>query len=594
MREKIGWIWSFWRAHRVWLIVLFAMTLLSTAIAIAYPLIFKYLIDSFHLALEGNSTFDPHRRVNRIILLILTVGLARTLSNFYPSFRALINAKLEMDIREYFFGIILRKSYRFFQKFRTGDLVTRLTDDIADYPKIAWFSCSGIFRALESSSKFLFCIGVMLFMNWRLTLISFSPLPVMLYIFYLVRSSLGKRWDLYRKIVSRTNNALESCFSGIRILKAYNGEERQAGQFRTLLTERVGTEMDVVVLHQLVHSIYNSINVIGQILVIGVGGWMIIRPDPMLTLGEFYAFYVYLEILLWPLLDIPQLFVAARQAFVCIDREEEIRDFDAARDEPEGARAGTLLERIDEIALERVRFSYEGQGEVLKGIDLVLSKGRKTCIVGKVGCGKSTIIQILAGILAPMSGRVLVNGAPLERYDRQSLRSRIGYIPQEPILFSESIFENIAFGREVCEEDAWKFLDRAMIRDEIAAMKEGIDAVIGQRGASLSGGQKQRLSIARALAGRPDLLLMDDCTAGLDAQNEERFWENLLRYFPATTCLIVTHRVTTARKADVIYVLEDGVVEDRGTHEELLRRNELYRKFQIEEQMKMVLEGEKQ
>ena len=592
MREKIRWIWSFWRVHRLWLIVLFAMTLLSTAIAIAYPLIFKYLIDSFHLALDKSGTFDPKTRVNRIILLILAVGLARTLSNFYPSFRALINAKLEMDIREYFFGIILRKSYRFFQKFRTGDLVTRLTDDIADCPKIAWFSCSGIFRALESSSKFLFCMGVMLFMNWRLTLIAFSPLPVMLYIFYLVRSSLGKRWDLYRKIVSRTNNALESCFSGIRILKAYNGEERQAGQFRTLLAERVGTEMDVVVLHQLVHSIYNSINVIGQILVIGVGGWMLIKPDPMLTLGEFYAFYVYLEILLWPLLDIPQLFVAARQAFVCIDREEEIRNFDTARDDPEGAVSGRSLERIDRIALEHVRFSYgEGQDEVLKGIDLVLSKGRKTCIVGKVGCGKSTIIQLLAGILPPTAGRILVNGRPLGHYDRHAFRSRIGYIPQEPILFSESISENISFGRQVSRDETWEFLDRAMIRDEIAEMNEGIYAAIGQRGASLSGGQKQRLSIARALAGRPDLLLMDDCTAGLDAQNEERFWENFFIYFPSTSCVIVTHRVTTARKADVIYVLDDGVIKDMGTHRELLQRNELYRKFQIEEQMKMVLEG---
>jgi ATP-binding cassette subfamily B protein len=592
VKEKFTWIWSFWRVHKVWLIVLFAMTILSTAIAIAYPLIFKYLIDSFHGMLENGDDFDSRVRIKKIITLILIVGLARTLSNFYPSFRALINIKLEMDIREYFFGIILRKSYRFLQKFRTGDLVTRLTDDIADYPKISWFSCSGIFRALESSSKFTFCIGVMLFMNWKLTLISFCPLPVMLYIFYVVESSLSKRWDLYRQAVSKTNDVLESCFSGIKILKAYNGEERQKEEFRRFLSDRIVIEMNVVRLQQLIHSVYHSINVIGQILVIGVGGWMIIKPQPALTLGEFYAFYVYLEILLWPMLDIPNLFVAARQAFVCIDREEEIKTYDRESDEPAVPAHDRGIDRIEEIVMEDIHFSYEhGRAEVLSGIHLALSRGQKVCIVGKVGCGKSTVLRLMGGILKPAAGRILVNGNPLDEYDRIAFRSLTGYIPQEPILFSETVFENIAFGREIGEREIDESLEWAMMKDEVGRMSRGLQEPVGQRGSALSGGQKQRLTIARALAGKPELLLMDDCTAGLDAQNEERFWGNLIRHFPETTCLMVTHRITTARRADLIYILDDGKIQDIGTHEELLEKNDLYRKFQLEEQMKMVLES---
>ena len=275
--KHLRWIWRFWRPHSKWMILLGFLTLLSSGVAIGYPLVFRYLIDAINTSLGKANPQMAGSTIWKIMGIVAAIGIARSLSQLYPGTRAMLNAKLEMDIRRNYFSQIIDKGYLFFQKFRTGDLVTRLTDDIGGFPKIAWFSCSGIFRAIESSSKFVFCIVFMVMMSWKLTLLSIAPLPLMLYIFYRIRIVLGQRAMERQNIMSRTNESLESAFSGVRILKAFNGETNQAREFRELLNERIKIELNVMRLWMGVHNLYWGIQFAGQIIVIVVGGMMVIH-----------------------------------------------------------------------------------------------------------------------------------------------------------------------------------------------------------------------------------------------------------------------------------------------------------------------------
>lgn len=604
--KHIRWIWRFWRPHLAWLWIMALLTLLSSAVAISYPLVFRYLLDNLSAKLAEGRPELAQSTTTKLIMIMLVIGVTRSLANFYPGFRALINAKLEMDVRQFYFNTILGKGFRFFNKFRTGDLVTRLTDDIGGFPKIAWFCCSGIFRAVESSSKFIFCLSAMLWMNWELALLSLLPLPFMLFIFYRIKKALALRSAERQKAVSRTNDALEAAFSGVRIVKAFNAEAGQAESFREIMGKRIEAEQNVQRLWIGVGNLYQAINAAGQIIVIVAGGLMVV--DGTLSIGEFYAFYVYLSLLLGPLTDIPQLFVTSRQAFASIDREIELEttpggtetDHLPVTTSTHGVNAGALapaaagsfapLPRIESLELRAVSFRYdEGLSLALDGISLSISAGQRLAIVGAVGSGKSSLVKLAAGILRPDSGVVLVNGRPLADYAMADYRRLTGYIPQEATLFSESVADNVRFGRNLDIVQVRDALQVARVLEEMELQPQGIETVLGQRGLTVSGGQKQRLAIARALAGRPDLLLMDDCTSALDAENERAFWELFRERLPDSACIIVTHRLSTARQADLICMLEKGRVVGLGTDDELLESCEPYRSFHSREELALAV-----
>jgi len=587
--RHVRWIWRFWRPHWQWLLLLATLTLLSSAVTIGYPLVFRYFIDGLKRALELHNPELASNTTWHWMWLIAVIGLARSMANIYPGVRAMINAKLEMDIRQFYFSEILSKPYRFFQRFRTGDLVTRLTDDIGGFPKIAWFCCSGIFRAVESSSKFIFCMAFMLTMNWHLALLSITPLPVMLYIFYRIRIALGQRAAERQRMISQTNDALEAAFSGVRIIKAFRGEANQTREFRRILNKRIGVELRVIRLWMGVTNVYWAIQFAGQIIVILAGGMMVIRGS--LTMGEFYAFYVYLSLLLPPLMDIPNLFVTSRQAFACIDREIEIEQTDArAAALPSGLPAQPMP-KVHALELRDVSFRYAPDLPLaLDGVSLDLRAGERVAIVGTVGSGKSTLMKLAAGLLEPAGGEVRVNGQPLGEFSITLYREHVGYIPQEATLFSESVKDNVSFGRSFDERRIEDALAQAQVLREMQALPSGLDQVLGQRGLTISGGQKQRLAIARAVAGLPDLLLMDDCTSALDAENERAFWGSFRDLLPNTACLIVTHRLATARQADTICVLVSGRVVGQGSHSELAESCPEYRALLTREELEAALQ----
>jgi ATP-binding cassette, subfamily B, multidrug efflux pump len=576
MNHRLRWIWDVWRPHKLWILLLLFLTALSTAVAVASPLVLKQLIDLLSDILKAPDLHPtPSKEVNRIIMLLLGIGFVRLLSSVYPGFRAFLNLTFEYLLRRKYFGSILEKDWRFFREFRTGDLVTRLTVDIADFPKIGWFLCSGIFRAFDSLMKIVFCLATMFYLDARLTWLSLLPLPVMIAVFYIVSGRLQHSFKTNQEAISEINNQLELSFSGIRIIKSFVCEAQYNRFFRSALDNRFTTEMRLLKLNTFIHLIYEYIESIAQVGIIGFGGYMAVKGE--LSIGSFLAFYTYLSMLIYPVLDLPQLFVSGKQAFVNIDRLDEIRDFPA--EHHPGERKVTGFERI---RFNRVDFAYHGR-EILHDLDFTVTRGRKIAVVGPVGSGKSTLLGLLTGHLTPSRGEVEIDGTPLTGLDLATYRDLLGYVPQEPLLFSGSLRENVEFGAQADTDRIQEALSAAQIAGEIESFPEGERTVIGQRGVTLSGGQKQRMAIARAIVRSPKLLLLDDITASLDAENEEKLWTDLNRMFGELTCLIVSHRTSTLRYVDEVLFLDGKDAFGPAPHEELLK-NPRYRAFMEHEE----------
>ncbi|MEN8207699.1 MAG: ABC transporter ATP-binding protein [Candidatus Fermentibacteria bacterium] len=565
-RGYLKWIIGFWKPHKKHLIVLALFTVVSSAVALSFPLVFRYLLDNVQQVLGdagGSSEF------RKIMLVLAVLVFARFVAGLYPGARAWLNSKLGLDIRDRVFTSLMKKDFRFWNSFRPGDLTTRLTDDIVDYPRIAWFSCSAVFRALESSSRLLFCLGVMFFMSWELTLIALVPLPVMFLIFTRVEKRLGKKVEASRKATSHTSSLLDSTFAGIPIIKAYNAEEGQAGRLRGLLDERLDIDLSITRLVMLLHGVYSVIGQVGKVTVMGIGGLFVIQNR--IGIGEFYAFYVYLDMLLAPMMDIPNLFVTSRQAFTSIDREKEILEYpDAER------REGTEGEgAVSSLKLESAGFRYPGTDAGVSGLDVQLSSPGMFALVGEVGSGKTTVLKMLTGQLPCTEGKILYNGTDLKELSEDYLVSETGYVPQESVLFSESVGENVRLGREISDEAVSNSLRIAGL--DGTELEAGVETVLGQGGVGVSGGQKQRIAIARALAGNPSLFLFDDCTAALDAEKEEFFWQELAAARENALVLVVSHRQATVRRSDRVIFIHEGEMQAFDTHENLLRDNRLYR-----------------
>lgn len=551
--------------HKLHIGFLFIFTIVSSAVTLSFPLVFKFLLDEIDNALSGTSLNIDFKNT---LLFLAALALAKFVAGLYPGARAWLNSKIGLNVRDVVFENILLKDYRFFNKFRPGDLATRLTDDIVEHPRIAWFSCSAVFRAIESSSKLIFCLAVMFYMNIHLTLIAILPLPLMLYLFYIVQNRLGREVMENRKATSKTNDLLDSTFAGISIIKAYRAERGQKKRLKTLLDSRLKIDLKITKYMMIVHSAYNILGQIGKVIVMFVGGVFVVRGT--IGIGEFYAFYVYLDMILAPMMDIPNLFVTSKQAFVSIDRENEILNFPVA----EKYKGLKILKRVDSIRFENAGFSYEN-GKKVESVNFWASKGQIISVVGEIGSGKSTLLKMASTLLPVTQGRYLINGKNIEEYSRDSFLSQLGYVPQENTLLGETIGENIKIGRDIGDDEVLEALYAVRLTsDEIQG---GAGTRLQQAGIGVSGGQKQRLAIARAIAGNPSLILFDDCTSALDSKNEEFLWRYLKNNFSDSVIIVVSHRLSTIKQSDKVVFMHRGKQLAFDRHDELMKTSSLYK-----------------
>ena len=597
MLDKIRWFWKYYKHYPYVLAVLLVLTPIQTVFQVSIPRLIEFIVDyaktgqvsqNWAAIMIAKMGADLGLSVvASFALTLIGIGfIAFVLYAFVQSHRGWMNIRLEWLFRQGAFNGITTKGPDFFNRFRTGDLVTRMTDDVAE--KLSWFACSGIFRLYEALIMVIFTVIMMAAINPVLTLWTAGPLPILILIFFKSSSALDKRYDKLQKNISRFNDTMEACFSGIRVVKAYAREDAQKQKFDDVARNRRAAEISAIKATTVVDSLYNYIWQFGIIIALLAGGYMVINAD--LTLGKLLAFIYYIVYLVFPMFDIGQFLVKSRQSAVSIDRLTELEKVP-----PMVRDSGTMAIDSDiegRLSFENVDLSFPGSiRKIIEKISFEVEPGQTVAIVGKIGSGKTWLVNMIPRLVDPTGGIIRLDGRDLREFKLEDLRRNIGYVPQEPVLFSDTIRNNIRFGRDEITDDALQWaIEVAQLKDEIAGFPDGIDTRIGTRGMAISGGQKQRLALARALVDKPRILILDDCTSALDSRTEIALWERLHEVLPDTTAIVITHRPDTFERADRIFVLDEGNIVESGSHFELMDKgglySKIYRRYQLEEQVK--------
>jgi len=569
------WIRAHWAPYRRELPLLVLLTFLNAAIVVTQPLFIKSIVESIEHSLGPGP-------ITRGVIGLASLGVFRFfLYVVLQGSRARLNLRFDYGVRMRAFENLLRMGPSFFVRFRVGDIVTRLTDDVSD--KLSWYMCSGLLRTLEAFTLIVFGVAMMIRLNPKLTLYTAGPMPILIALFILTATRLHRRYEAVQASISRLNETLENCFSGIRVVKAFAGEEYQRSLAHGAIEAQRAAELRAVRWQSVIDSLYGHI---WQLAILGVllaGGAMVMRGE--ITLGDLAAFEAYVLLLVWPMFDAGQFLVRGRLSAVSIDRVSEIEDYppeiEEIGDRPAQAQRPGAVE-VDEVVagsepspspVEVRDATYRHPGAVrpaIAHVSFAAAPASMTAFVGEIGSGKSTLLTLVPRLIDPTEGAVFVAGRDVRTFLPEELRRRIGYVSQEPILFSTTVKENIRLGRPfVTDDDIAAAIDAVGLRSEIEEWQVGLETLVGPRGLRLSGGQKQRVALARALAGRPDVLVLDDCTASLDAEKERDVWNAILAMLPGCTTLVASHRPATLERAGEILVLEAGRVIERGRFEEL-------------------------
>ena len=483
--------------------------------------------------------------------------------------------KFEYDLSNDFYAHLQKLPLEFYQSSRTGDLMSRATSDMSAVRMIV---AGALMYAVNTLFGIALILPLMLSMNWRLTLLAFLPLPLVTLTTKIVSKSIHDESTRVQEHFGTVSNRVQESLAGVRVIRAYVQEGAEMENFKRVNTELVRRNVRLIHLNSFFAPLVNFI--IGIAVVVGVwyGGLLTLRGQ--LTIGQLFQFILYLEFLIYPMLQLGIIVNYFQRGMASMRRLNEVMSIKPAiadsADSDEVTDAVTDVK--GEIEFRHLYFTYPGNKEpALKDINLRIQPGQTVAFVGNVGSGKSTLVSLVPRVLDAEPGQILIDGRPIHTIPLQKLRASLGYVPQETFLFSDTISANIAFGaphadsRQV-EQSALE----AGLTEDIEAFPNGYATNIGERGITLSGGQKQRTALARALIRQPRILIMDDSLSAVDTQTEAKILAHLRRVRFQRTNLIVSHRISTIKDADLIVVLEDGYIVERGTHTELITRGGLY------------------
>jgi ATP-binding cassette subfamily B protein len=410
--------------------------------------------------------------------------------------------------------------------------------------------------------------------TWRLTLLAFLSMPLIAFATHYFSKRIHDRFEKVQEYFGTVSNRAQESLAGVRVIRAYAQERAEIESFKAVNREFVSTNMRLIRLSSVFHPILQFFIGLGFIMVLWYGGSLAIAGK--ITIGQFVEFTLYLGYLVWPMIALGWVINLFQRGMASMGRMNQIMSIEPAiRD------AGTpvpINEVEGEIEFRNLTFRYEGAVEpALKDINLRIYPGQTVAFVGAVGSGKSTLMNLVPRLLDAQPGQVLIDGRPITSIPLGLLRSSIGYVPQETFLFGESIADNIAFGVEhASPEGITRVAVEAGIAEDIEEFPDRYETLVGERGITLSGGQKQRTTIARALLRRPKILILDDALSSVDTYTEERILGHLRHIMRGRTSLIVSHRVSTVKDADLIVVLENGAIVERGSHDELIAYDGLY------------------
>ncbi len=498
-----------------------------------------------------------------------------------------VSRDIEYDLRNDFFARLQLFPLGYFQARRTGDLMSRATNDLN---AVRMTVGPAVMYSANTVILFVAAISLMASIDLRLTLVALVPLPFVSVAVRYFGAAIHRRFERIQAQLSDLSAVTQEALTGVRVVRAYRQEEAEMERFGSANREYLERNRRLVRLQGLFFPTMSLFLGLGALLVLWLGSREVIRGR--ITLGGFVAFNAYLMMLSWPMIAFGWVTNMVQRGLASWGRMLEVLDAQPAIADPPAGRPVELPDVRGAIEFRDLTFAYGAQ-TVLDRVSVKIEAGLTVALVGPTGSGKSTLISLLPRLFDPPPGTVFIDGVDVRDLPLAALRRAIGFVPQEAFLFSESIADNIAFA-----QGGAKSADRARIEwaagiarldKDVASFPDGFDTMVGERGITLSGGQKQRAAIARALMADPRILVLDDALSAVDTYTEEEILSRLKGVMRERTSIIVSHRVSTVRDADVILVLDRGRIIERGTHDELVRLDgfyaELYRKQLLEEEL---------
>jgi ATP-binding cassette subfamily B multidrug efflux pump len=541
---------------------------LSIGFSLLQPLLIRSLINSGIAA-------GQHRQLIVIAIAIMVVALLSAITSYFRSMTTQwIGEKVSYDLRNRLFRHLEALSFTFYDASQTGQLLSRLTEDIRN---IRRFYSPALRVFLQTSVLVLGSVFIMFTLNWQLALLALAIVPVLLCVTLVFGARVRPRFLRAQQQYGQAMNVLQENLAGMRLVRAFGREHFESAKFATAGMTYYNRQMDAAKLSVLANANMPMITGVGTALVIGVGGLEVIHGQ--IQIGTLLAFYLYLTQLTDPIRQIGSIVNNIALALASTERVYEVLERRPRIVTPPDAYHPTEVR--GDVVFEDVRFAYTRESQdILRGISISAPPGSVVALVGATGSGKSSIIQLLARFYDVRAGSVRVDGVDVRQWDLPTLRANVGFVLQETFLFSDSIHENIAYGRpDATRADVIAAAQAAQAHNFIARLPEGYDTLLGERGVNLSGGQKQRVAIARALLLNPRILVLDDATSSVDMETEYEIQQALNVLMEGRTTFIIAQRLSSVRTADQICVLHDGEIVERGTHADLLALGGQYRQI---------------
>ncbi len=569
--------------HRHRLFLGLACVLVTASVSLLSPWVLKYAIDDLTAGVT---------RAKLGVYAALLLGIAAVGGCFRFLMRRLIvgvSREFEYDVRNDFYAHLQRLPVGYFQAERTGDIMSRATNDLN---AVRMMAGPAIMYTLNTAIVFCVAIILMLSIDVRLTLIALIPLPFVSLSVKFFGSAIHRRFERIQAQLSHLSAVVQEALAGVRVVRAYRQEAAEVKRFRGVNQEYLDRNRGLIQLQSLFYPSMALFLGFGSLLVLWLGSRQVILGR--ITLGEFVAFNAYLVMLTWPMIAFGWVTNMLQRGMASWKRILQVLDAVPDIADPDGT-----MVRPDEIRgrieLRCLTFAY-GSGEpVLHDVTLRVEAGQTLALVGGTGSGKSTLLNLIPRLFDPPPGTVFIDGIDVRELPLATLRGAIGFVPQEPFLFSTTIRDNVAFGLgedvpgDAVEAAVRRTATVASLDADVARFPRGYDTLVGERGVTLSGGEKQRAALARALAVDPKILILDDALSAVDTYTEERILRGLREVMRQRTSIIVAHRMSTVRDADIIAVLDQGRLVEQGSHDELLARGgvyaDLYRKQLLEDEL---------
>jgi len=504
--------------------------------------------------------------------LILAIAVCGGIFRFYMRQTMIgVSRYIEYDIRNDFYSHIQTLSQSYFNHHKTGDLMARATNDLNAVRMVLG---PGIMYSLNTVIIFIFVIGVMLTIDTTLTLLALIPFPILSFLVQRMGKSIHKSFEKIQEQFSTITAKAQESLSGIRVVKAYVREKAEINTFKKLNREYVDRNRDLIKIQALFHPMMMLFGGIGTIIVLGYGGSRVIAGE--ISLGDFVAFNGYMILLFWPMIALGwviNLFQRGSASFGRIDRiMQEMPEIS------DGSDVIPVTSIKGKIEFRDLTFTYPETTEpMLRGISFTITPGMTLAIVGTTGSGKTTLIDLIIRLYDAPDGTIFIDDIPIKKIPLAVLRSNIGYVPQETFLFSDTIKENIIFGKpDATMDEIQSATAVSCIKDTIEEFPDKYETMLGERGINLSGGQKQRVAITRAVIRQPSILILDDALSSVDTYTEKEILIHLKEVMKDRTSIIISHRISTIKHADLILVIDEGEIVEWGKHDELLAENGIY------------------